>query len=93
MITLEHIKKMKAENGATPYEEFDQGGKKYVYMHLTDGYGIAHTYQIKNKCPKCGAKLINIGFHSGCYDGDWTYTDNFTCENECCLSFKDVRPK
>ena len=34
-----------------------------------------------------------LGEHSGCFDGEYTSVDNFTCENECCLSYDDVRKR
>ena len=88
MITTEDINKMKAENGAIPYTENENGE---VFIRMTDGYGIATTYKVKNKCPKCGAKFVKIGENFGCYDGEWTQVDYFTCENDCCLMYSDIR--
>ena len=92
MITIEDIRAMKTKNGATPYPEYIQDGIVYAFLRMTDGYGIARDYKVENKCPKCGAKFVKLGEDHGCYDGEWTWTDNFTCENDCCLMFRDVRP-
>jgi len=70
------------------YKENEDGE---VFIKMTDGYGIATTYRVKNKCPKCGAKFIKTGDVSGCYDGEYTSVDEFTCENNCSLSYKDIR--
>ena len=88
MMTPKDISEMKAKNGAIPYKENEHGE---VHIRMTDGYGIATTYTVKNQCPKCGAKFVKIGEHSGCFDGEWTSVDYFTCENDCCLSYGDVR--
>ncbi|MDR2717691.1 MAG: hypothetical protein LBB89_06465 [Treponema sp.] len=87
-MTKEMISAMIAKNGAVPYKE-DENGE--VFIRMTDGYGIATNFSVKNKCPKCGAKLVKIGVHQGCYDGEFTHTDNFTCENKCILYFQDIR--
>jgi rRNA maturation protein Nop10 len=92
-MTAEDIQEMKAKNGTVPYEEFEHCGKKCVSIRATDGYGIATNYVIENKCPKCGSKFVKIGEYSGCFDGEYTSVDNFTCENECVLLYKDVRPE
>jgi hypothetical protein len=88
MITKEQVESMIKENGATPYKENEDGE---VFIKITDGYGIATTYRVKNKCPKCGATFTKIGETSGCYDGEFTSVDNFSCENKCCLSYQDIR--
>jgi hypothetical protein len=88
MITKEQIESLIKENGQYPYQENENGE---VFIRITDGYGIATTYRVKNKCPKCGSGFIKIGVTSGCYDGEFTTVDNFTCENKCCLSYEDIR--
>ena len=94
MITLEQIREMKARNSTALYKELEhREDKGLVSIRMTDGYGIATNYVIENKCPKCGAKFVKIGEHSGCFDGEYTSVDNFTCENECCLSYDDVRKR
>ena len=88
MMTIEQIKAMKEKNGAVPYKENEHGE---VFLYITDGYGIATTYRVKNKCPLCGSKFVKIGNHFGCYDGEWTSVDYFTCENECSLTYQQIR--
>ena len=90
-MTAKDIQEMKAKNGAIPYQEFEHGGKTVVSIRMTDGYGIANNYVVENKCPKCGAKFVKIGEYSGCMDGEWTSVDYFTCENDCVLTYRDIR--
>jgi len=90
MITKEQVESLIKENGAIPYKE-NENYDGEVFIKITDGYGIATTYRVKNECPKCGARFIKIGEASGCYDGEFTSVDYFSCENKCCLSYQDIR--
>jgi hypothetical protein len=62
-----------------------------IVLRLSEPYGGARNYQVKNECPKCKSKIIKTGTHSGCYDGDWDYTDKFTCENNCFITFSEIK--
>lgn len=62
-----------------------------IRLRMTDGYGIATNYLCKNECPYDGAKLHKTGEYHGCYDGEWTQVDNFTCEKNCVIQYRDMR--
>lgn len=62
-----------------------------IYLRMTDDYGVANNYRVKNECPYDGSKLTKSSPRNGCYDGDWTFVDTFSCENGCTIQYKDMR--
>jgi len=65
--------------------------KRDLTLRMTDGYGIVHDYKCKNECPYCKGKIINIRVHVGCYDGEYTYVNDFDCENGCLIFYDDMK--
>ena len=65
--------------------------KRPLSIRMTDGYGIVHDYQCKDECPLCHTKIVIEAENSGCYDGEYTYTHQFTCENKCNIAYSVMR--
>jgi len=62
-----------------------------IRLRMTDGYGIATNYLCKNECPYCKSEIVKTGMFHGCYDGEWTQVDEFTCKNKCLIQYRDMR--
>lgn len=62
-----------------------------IVLRMTDGYGIATNYRCKNECPYDGSKIVVSGGKTGCFDGEWTHIDSFTCEKGCLIQYRDMR--
>lgn len=60
-----------------------------ITLRMPD-YGIAQNWTVMNKCPHCGSKIVLLGKQSACYDGEYTWVDRFTCENECLIYYSDM---
>lgn len=63
---------------------------KLIWLRMTDGYGIATNYEVKPECPYDQTELVDIRADAGCYDGEWTYVNRFTCEKKCLILYKDI---
>ena len=62
-----------------------------LVLRMTDGYGIATNYRVANACPYDGSELVMKTPLSGCYDGEFTHVDQFTCQNGCTIQYRDMR--
>ena len=63
---------------------------KAITLRMPNKYGVVYDYRCKNECPYCKSKITNVKAVAGCYDGEHTYVDSFTCETNCDIPYEDM---
>ena len=77
------------KTGITPKPGESSGSGKLT-LRMTNGYGVATDYRVKNECPVCKGKFVDIRTVQQCCDGEHTHVHNFACEKNCLLTYKRV---